>query len=98
MFRGSPDAGPPMTNAAPNVSPTRSGSRRTWPSGVLCWLAVGGFDERFPRAYREDSDLALRIILEGNEIVQGSGDRTHPVAKSTLMSSVKAQIGNRTTR
>ena len=23
--------------------------------------AVGGFDERFPRAYREDADLALRV-------------------------------------
>jgi histidinol-phosphate phosphatase family protein len=58
-------------------------------------VAVGGFDERFPRAYREDSDLALRIILEGNKIAQGVRRSTHPVAKSTLMSSVKAQIGNR---
>src|SRR3954447_23688348 len=24
--------------------------------------AVGGFDERFPRAFREDSDLALRVM------------------------------------
>jgi histidinol-phosphate phosphatase family protein len=58
-------------------------------------VAVGGFDERFPRAYREDSDLALRITVSGNEIVQGSRRCTHPVAKATLMSSVRVQIGNR---
>src|SRR3954469_9032962 len=27
--------------------------------------AVGGFDERFPRAFREDSDLALRVMDTG---------------------------------
>jgi histidinol-phosphate phosphatase family protein len=58
-------------------------------------VSVGGFDERFPRAYREDSDLALRITLAGNDIVHGSRRSTHPVAKATLMSSVRAQIGNR---
>jgi histidinol-phosphate phosphatase family protein len=58
-------------------------------------VAVGGFDERFPRAYREDSDLALRITLSGNNIVQGKRRCTHPVANANLMSSVRAQIGNR---
>lgn len=56
---------------------------------------VGGFDDRFPRAYREDSDIALRIIQAGNGIVRGSRRCTHPVANATLMSSVRAQIGNR---
>ncbi len=58
-------------------------------------VAVGGFDERFPRAYREDSDLALRITHGGNTIVRGARRCTHPVATATLMSSVRAQIGNR---
>ncbi|HYZ66263.1 MAG TPA: HAD-IIIA family hydrolase [Mycobacterium sp.] len=58
-------------------------------------VAVGGFDERFPRAYREDSDLALRITLEGNSIALGSRRSTHPVSTATLFSSVRAQIGNR---
>jgi histidinol-phosphate phosphatase family protein len=58
-------------------------------------VAVGGFDERFPRAYREDSDLALRITMSGNNILQGRRRCSHPVAKATLMSSVQAQIGNR---
>lgn len=56
---------------------------------------AGGFDDRFPRAYREDSDLALRITMRGNTIIQGSRRSTHPVAQATLMSSVRAQIGNR---
>ncbi|MBE1552197.1 histidinol-phosphate phosphatase family protein [Mycobacterium sp. OAS707] len=58
-------------------------------------VAVGGFDERFPRAYREDSDLALRITLSGGSIVGGKRRCSHPVAPATLMSSVRAQIGNR---
>ncbi|WP_101948608.1 HAD-IIIA family hydrolase [Mycobacterium sp. 3519A] len=58
-------------------------------------VAAGGFDERFPRAYREDSDLALRIAMSGNNIVNGSRRCTHPVANATLFSSVRAQIGNR---
>lgn len=58
-------------------------------------VAVGGFDERFPRAYREDSDLALRITNSGNTIVAGSRRSTHPVAPSAWFGSVRAQIGNR---
>lgn len=58
-------------------------------------VAVGGFDERFPRAYREDSDLALRIVSAGGEIVRGRRRCTHPVAPATWWSSVRAQVGNR---
>lgn len=58
-------------------------------------VAVGGFDERFPRAYREDSDLALRIIVAGNVIVRGERRSSHPVTPSTWLSSVRAQVGNR---
>jgi histidinol-phosphate phosphatase family protein len=58
-------------------------------------VAVGGFDERFPRAYREDSDLALRITRRGSVITEGSRRCTHPVAASTWLSSVRAQVGNR---
>lgn len=57
--------------------------------------AVGGFDERFPRAYREDSDLAVRIVTAGGTILRGERRSTHPVAPATWRSSVRAQIGNR---
>ncbi|CRZ15699.1 HAD-IIIA family hydrolase [Mycolicibacterium neworleansense] len=57
-------------------------------------VEVGGFDERFPRAYREDSDLGLRITLAGHDIVSGSRRSRHPVAPATWTSSVRAQIGN----
>ena len=40
--------------------------------------AVGGFDERFPRAYREDSDLALRVLDAGYEIRSGRRARRSP--------------------
>ncbi|APA77297.1 HAD-IIIA family hydrolase [Mycobacterium avium subsp. hominissuis] len=58
-------------------------------------VAAGGFDERFPRAYREDSDLALRIVSAGGTILRGERRCTHPVAPATWRSSVRAQIGNR---
>ncbi|OBG29624.1 HAD-IIIA family hydrolase [Mycobacterium sp. 852002-51057_SCH5723018] len=58
-------------------------------------VAVGGFDERFPRAYREDSDLAVRITEAGGQIARGERRSTHPVARATWRSSVRAQVGNR---
>ncbi|WNG90119.1 HAD-IIIA family hydrolase [Mycobacterium sp. ITM-2016-00317] len=58
-------------------------------------VAVGGFDDRFPRAYREDSDLALRIVSAGHRIIEGARRCTHPVAPATRFTSVRVQIGNR---
>ena len=42
-------------------------------------LAAGGFDERFPRAFREDADLALRLLDLGWALRQGARRTTHPV-------------------
>ncbi|MTD53387.1 HAD-IIIA family hydrolase [Amycolatopsis pithecellobii] len=56
--------------------------------------AVGGFDERFPSAYREDADLALRVCLAGHDIVTGSRLTTHPARRSGPLASVRAQRGN----
>ena len=57
--------------------------------------AVGGFDERFPRAFREDADLALRITerLHG-VIVAGERWITHPVRPSDDWASLRQQAGN----
>jgi histidinol-phosphate phosphatase family protein len=57
-------------------------------------LAVGGFDERFPRAYREDADLALRIVARGKRIVRGSRRTTHPVRPADWKVSLRLQAGN----
>lgn len=57
-------------------------------------LRVGGFDERFPRAYREDADLALRVLAAGYRIVRGSRTTTHPVRPAGPFASVRAQRGN----
>ncbi|MFI6368032.1 HAD-IIIA family hydrolase [Nocardia sp. NPDC050630] len=56
--------------------------------------AVGGFDERFPRAFREDADLAIRICLAGYVIAPGQRLTRHPVRESGPMASVRAQRGN----
>jgi HAD superfamily hydrolase (TIGR01662 family) len=55
--------------------------------------AVGGFDERFPRAYREDADLGLRIAQRW-EITRGSRWVTHPVRPADDWVSVRTQAGN----
>jgi histidinol-phosphate phosphatase family protein len=56
--------------------------------------AVGGFDERFPRAYREDADLALRLLDFGFRLVRGRRGVTHPVGPSRPLDSLRRQAGN----
>jgi hypothetical protein len=56
--------------------------------------AVGGFDERFRRAFREDADLALRVLAAGWEIAPGERCTTHPVRPADRWVSVRAQAGN----
>lgn len=56
--------------------------------------AVGGFDERFPRAYREDADLGLRVTGAGWRIVDGERQVTHPVGPAPWSVGVAKQRGN----
>jgi HAD superfamily hydrolase (TIGR01662 family) len=55
---------------------------------------VGGFDERFPRAYREDADLGLRVTGAGYRIVTGDRVVEHPVRPAGPLVSVRVQAGN----
>jgi histidinol-phosphate phosphatase family protein len=55
---------------------------------------VGGFDERFPRAYREDADLALRVVRAGHRLERGRRRATHPVRAADRLVSVRLQAGN----
>ncbi len=57
-------------------------------------LALGGFDERFPRAYREDADLALRALRCGHRLVRGRRTITHPPGSARMLASVRRQAGN----
>jgi histidinol-phosphate phosphatase family protein len=56
--------------------------------------AVGGFDERFPRAYREDSDLGLRLTARGLRLTMGRRHVLHPVLKADRWVSLRKQTGN----
>ncbi|MCW2767991.1 MAG: hydrolase, HAD-superfamily, subfamily [Nocardioides sp.] len=56
--------------------------------------AVGGFDERFPRAFREDADLALRLGGDRGRIVRGTRRITHPVRPADDWASLRQQAGN----
>ncbi|MGK5552827.1 HAD-IIIA family hydrolase [Actinomadura kijaniata] len=58
-------------------------------------VATGGFDERFPRAFREDADLALRVQDAGCRLVRGRRRTAHPVRPAGFWASVRAQAGNR---
>lgn len=55
---------------------------------------AGGFDERFRRAFREDADLALRMMGAGWKLARGSRSTLHPVRPADRMVSVRAQRGN----
>jgi histidinol-phosphate phosphatase family protein len=56
--------------------------------------AVGGFDERFPRAYREDADLALRLLDAGFRLERGTRRVIHPVGPAGPAISLAKQAGN----
>ena len=55
---------------------------------------VGGFDERFPRAFREDVDLALRLGADRGTVLDGNRRVTHPVRRTDDWVSVRQQAGN----
>ncbi|RKS80219.1 histidinol-phosphate phosphatase family protein/HAD superfamily hydrolase (TIGR01662 family) [Motilibacter peucedani] len=56
--------------------------------------AVGGFDERFPRAFREDADLAARVRRAGWTLARGSREAVHPVRPASRLASLRQQRGN----
>ena len=56
--------------------------------------AVGGFDERFGRAYREDADLGARVVAAGWRIITGDRQCTHPVRPADRWVSLRLQAGN----
>jgi histidinol-phosphate phosphatase family protein len=55
---------------------------------------AGGFDERFPRAYREDADLGLRLVAAGRRIVMGERTVRHPARPAPPWVSLAKQAGN----
>ncbi|SEB79436.1 Glycosyl transferase family 2 [Streptomyces sp. 2131.1] len=55
---------------------------------------AGGFDERFPRAFREDADLALRLMSGGWTLARGTRSTLHPVRPADRWVSVRTQRGN----
>ena len=55
---------------------------------------LGGFDERFPRAYREDAELALRALRAGWSLARGARRVVHPVRPAGWAASVRLQEGN----
>ena len=55
---------------------------------------TGGFDERLPRAFREDAELAHRVRQAGWELRRGRRRVTHPVRPESRWVSVRTQRGN----
>lgn len=74
--------------------------RACWATADLAYRAdalgdVGGFDRRFPRAFREDADLGLRVTEAGWTIVRGTRETLHPVRPADRWVSVRLQRQNR---
>lgn len=73
--------------------------RAQWATADLAYRrlaleTVGGFDERFTRAYREDADLGLRLVERGWRIERGSREIVHPVRAADHWVSIRLQAGN----
>jgi Glycosyl transferase family 2 len=73
--------------------------RARWATADLAYrrsalAAAGGFDERFPRAYREDAELGLRLTRSGWRIEPGRRRVTHPVRPADPLVSLRLQAGN----
>jgi len=58
------------------------------------FVSLAGFDERFPRAYREDTEFALRALRRGFELARGTRSVTHLLRPGGFASSLAAQRGN----
>jgi GT2 family glycosyltransferase len=56
--------------------------------------ATGGFDERFPRAFREDAEIAYRVRRAGWALARGERQVTHPVRPEGRWVSARTQRGN----
>ncbi|GID29713.1 glycosyltransferase family 2 protein [Paractinoplanes brasiliensis] len=56
--------------------------------------ACGGFDERLPRAFREDAELAFRVRDQGWSLTRGRRRVTHPVRPESPWVSLRTQRGN----
>ncbi|MFI2640932.1 glycosyltransferase family 2 protein [Streptomyces sp. NPDC018610] len=74
-------------------------ARARWITADMAYRAdaleqVAGFDERFTRAFREDADLALRVLDAGWRIRQGRRTTRHPVRPADRWVSLRAQRGN----
>jgi histidinol-phosphate phosphatase family protein len=105
---GLPDHSPPPDQAARNGRSQRpaDSQRATLGLAGARWITAdmayrrsaladtGGFDERFPRAYREDADLALRVLDRGWSLQRGRRVTTHPVPPPRPWASLRAQAGN----
>jgi histidinol-phosphate phosphatase family protein len=73
--------------------------RAAWATADMAYrraalMRVGGFDERFPRAYREDADLALRLLAAAYVLVRGERTVRHPVRPADRWVSLRMQAGN----
>ncbi|MEU6742864.1 glycosyltransferase family 2 protein [Streptosporangium sandarakinum] len=55
---------------------------------------VGGFDERFSGAFRQDADLALRVTAAGHRLVRGERVARHPSRHDGPWAGVRSQRGN----
>ncbi|MFG2129466.1 glycosyltransferase family 2 protein [Streptomyces sp. NPDC048751] len=56
--------------------------------------SVGGFDERFRHASREDADLAFRVLDAGWTLTEGGRTTTHSPPPADRWASVRLQAGN----
>ena len=84
----------PTRSATWRAGERPGGSPPTWPCDARRWSSCVG-STSVPRAYREDSDFALRQRAPGGASSTALGGTYHPLRTGRWWSSVSAQRGNR---
>jgi glycosyltransferase involved in cell wall biosynthesis len=74
-------------------------ARAPWISADIAYrrevlTEVGGFDERFRRPRREDTDLAIRVNARGHLLTRGTRQATHPIEPVGPWISLTGQSGS----
>ena len=55
-------------------------------------VSIGGFDETFPRAFREDADLAFRVLAKGRIPFCEAIRVHHPARKLSLTEAIRREL------
>ncbi len=91
------DINDPLYHSTQNVKGERSKKFEGYLTANMFYrkstlVSIGGFDETFPSAFREDAELAFRLLSLGRIPYCSAIQVHHPARKITLMDAIRREI------